>query len=518
MKLFKKTVGLFLTISMIVSLFMMTTVTAVDEDVSVRDITVRIEAPDKTLVYPTTVTVHDFSLDEYSANGSTERCTPLHALLTVLGKDELGKDIIVNPYTGAIKKMFGYEANDEYDWYLDGVSTAHCNDCDLQDGEWLVFYYANKKDHNCSLGPDNIITTVGKNVRIYLYYSWLDDENQDQSGPLEKADILVSKEGGKDATIDTLVDTSASGLAVLTFGSPGIYILSARRYDADTGSNIVRPRATVTVKGNPVSSTSSPTIITSIGGSAVLGADGKTITITADDGYQVEDVKVNGTSVGAVSNYVLSDSEVDAAVNVTFTAINENISTKSVNNFTDIQNHWAYSAIKYVTENGLFYGTSDTTFSPNENMTRGMFVTMLGRYAKISRKYGTTNFTDVDPNAYYAPYVAWANEKGIISGMSATTFAPDEPITRVQAVIIFYNYLKYLGIAGSGYRVSGMFEDDLEMEGIPSWEYDAINFGVETDLLSGRGAPYGVKSYGFNDSATRAEVATMLQKIIARIE
>jgi len=99
--------------------------------------------------------------------------------------------------------------------------------------------------------------------------------------------------------------------------------------------------------------------------------------------------------------------------------------------FTDIHNHWAADNILFAASRGLLSGTSDTTFSPNTGMTRGMFVTALGRLAGINPdSYKTGKFTDVKADAYYAPYVNWAAQNGIVEGVTATTFAPDSNINR----------------------------------------------------------------------------------------
>lgn len=87
--------------------------------------------------------------------------------------------------------------------------------------------------------------------------------------------------------------------------------------------------------------------------------------------------------------------------------------------FTDVKpGDWCYDAVLYAKANGFFSGTSETTFSPNGTMTRGMFVTVLGRMAGIDpAKYGgDTGFTDVPEGMYYAPYVKWAAQYGITGG------------------------------------------------------------------------------------------------------
>ena len=114
--------------------------------------------------------------------------------------------------------------------------------------------------------------------------------------------------------------------------------------------------------------------------------------------------------------------------------------------FTDITGHWAADNILFAASRGLLSGTSDTTFSPDTGMTRGMFVTTLGRLAGINPdSYQTGKFTDVKADAYYAPYVNWAAQTGIVEGITATTFAPDTNINREQMAVIMKNYAAKLG-------------------------------------------------------------------------
>ena len=87
----------------------------------------------------------------------------------------------------------------------------------------------------------------------------------------------------------------------------------------------------------------------------------------------------------------------------------------------DIVGHWAENDIEWVLDLGLFNGTSTNTFTPNGTMTRGMFVTVLGRYAGVDPNafedwYLPELYSDVDADAYYAPYINWATRHGITSG------------------------------------------------------------------------------------------------------
>ena len=117
--------------------------------------------------------------------------------------------------------------------------------------------------------------------------------------------------------------------------------------------------------------------------------------------------------------------------------------------FTDVKpGDWCYDAVLYAKANGFFSGTSETTFSPNGTMTRGMFVTVLGRMAGIDpAKYGgDTGFTDVPEGMYYAPYVKWAAQYGITGGTGDGRFSPDALITRQQMAALFVRYFEKFGI------------------------------------------------------------------------
>ena len=110
----------------------------------------------------------------------------------------------------------------------------------------------------------------------------------------------------------------------------------------------------------------------------------------------------------------------------------------AVNPFTDVSaSDYYYNAVLWAVENGITTGTSETTFSPNESCTRAQCVTFLYR-AVGSAATAKASFTDVSADAYYAPAVDWAVEKGVTTGTSATTFSPDAACTRAQIVTFLY--------------------------------------------------------------------------------
>ena len=112
----------------------------------------------------------------------------------------------------------------------------------------------------------------------------------------------------------------------------------------------------------------------------------------------------------------------------------------STNPFTDVKpGAYYYNAVLWAVEKGITYGTSDTTFSPDETCTRAQIVTFLWRYEEQPASAGTSNpFADVKPNAYFGSAVLWAVEKGITNGTSAATFDPEDTCTRAQVVTFLY--------------------------------------------------------------------------------
>ena len=176
--------------------------------------------------------------------------------------------------------------------------------------------------------------------------------------------------------------------------------------------------------------------------------------------------------------------------------------------FIDITGRWAADNILFAASRGLLSGTSDTTFSPDTGMTRGMFVTALGRLAGINPdSYQTGKFTDVKADAYYAPYVNWAAQTGIVEGVTATTFAPDTNINREQMAMIMKNYAAKLGYDLPQTLKAVTFADNTQ---ISSWAKDAVKSMQQAGILAGKNE----NKFDPKGTATRAEVATVLRRFV----
>ncbi|WP_417203256.1 S-layer homology domain-containing protein [Acetoanaerobium sticklandii] len=180
--------------------------------------------------------------------------------------------------------------------------------------------------------------------------------------------------------------------------------------------------------------------------------------------------------------------------------------------FADTENHWAKSDIEFVISRGLFSGTGDGKFSPNMPMTRGMFVTVLGKLAKADLTgFDSTDFKDVKSDAYYLPYIQWANTSGIVNGISSEEFAPDMPISREQMAVMLLNYIKAINIDLAKLNEENQFADTDEMS---TWAKEAVKAIQMSGILSGKPDnkfdPKGI--------ATRAEVSSMLRRFIELME
>lgn len=172
-----------------------------------------------------------------------------------------------------------------------------------------------------------------------------------------------------------------------------------------------------------------------------------------------------------------------------------------VNVFEDIKDDfWGRDAIDYVSLKGLFNGVTATTFAPDNTMTRGMLVTVLYRMSGASG-YKASSFTDVNENAWFAPGVAWAEANGIVK--AGGKFRPDDNATREEMADMLYRYaisqFKYTSASAKTFTDSASINKDY---------IDGVSFCTATGIIGG----YTDGSIKPQNSATRAEVATMIKR------
>lgn len=170
--------------------------------------------------------------------------------------------------------------------------------------------------------------------------------------------------------------------------------------------------------------------------------------------------------------------------------------------FKDVQpGSWYYTAVDYAASEGLFSGTSPTTFSPKGTFTRGMIVKVLGDMDGIDiSDYPGSRFADVKPGSWYAPYVEWAVENGIAGSVDGSKFAPSGEVTREQMAQIFYNYAEYAGCDLSTH--GGLLENFSDGGMVSKSARYAMMWALTHGVLNGSGD----KLYP-QGTATRAQVA-----------
>ena len=175
---------------------------------------------------------------------------------------------------------------------------------------------------------------------------------------------------------------------------------------------------------------------------------------------------------------------------------------------------WSHVGLDYCIDHGYIAGTSATTVTPDGECTRAMIVSILyrvqGEPAKVNGyelKKLAPPFDDVERGRWYTDAIWWAKLTGVVSGMSPSTFAPDDPITRAQLAVILYNYTKQF--APESLTETGSLTGFPDAGSVPSWARTAMAWAVGNGLISGVGEN-GVSYLRPEGCATRAQVATIL--------
>ena len=170
-----------------------------------------------------------------------------------------------------------------------------------------------------------------------------------------------------------------------------------------------------------------------------------TVTVKPNEGYELGNLAVKDASgdllpLADLGNGKYTFTMPGSKVEVKATFMEDN---SVLNFFYDVPNDaFFYEAVKWAVKSGVTNGLSDTMFGPYESCTRAQIVTFLWRAAGSPEPKTASSFTDVSASAYYAKAVAWAIENGITNGMTETTFAPNATCTRGQSVTFLYRALK----------------------------------------------------------------------------
>ena len=178
--------------------------------------------------------------------------------------------------------------------------------------------------------------------------------------------------------------------------------------------------------------------------------------------------------------------------------------------FTDVSwDHWAYSAVKRVYTRGLMVGVSDTSFAPGQTLSRAMLASILYRLAGEPAVTAENPFTDVPADRWYTDAVIWAAENGIVVGCGDGTFRPNAPATRAQTAVMLYAYANFAGRNTSQRADLSAFADAAD---VPSWALAEMQWAHAAQLILGRDG----KLLAPNAETTRAEMASILSTFIGK--
>lgn len=344
---------------------------------------------------------------------------------------------------------------------------------------------------------------------------------QDAVNAANNGDVITALKDNLSATM------SGSPRTITVKSSTGTFNVSVngetKTADANTGVTFTYTRPSSGGPGSSGGSISTPTTYAVNVNAATNGAvaadkktasKGTTVTVTASPskGYVVDAVKVvdkDGKDVavtGKDGKYVFTMP--GSAVTVTGTFKAETPAPVALP-FTDVKSgNWFYDAVKYAYEQGLMTGTSATTFAPNGTMNRAMIVTVLYRLEKSPAVTGASKFTDVPAGQWYSDAVAWAAANKIVNGYDETTFGPMNAVTREQMAAILFRYEQVKGLENVTLEENlNRFPDQNK---ISAYAIPALQWAVGQKIINGN-ADGTLDPTG---TATRAQVAQIFTNLL----
>lgn len=387
---------------------------------------------------------------------------------------------------------------------------------------------------------------VKDNGKTYIYEATLNDNTLTFINPHGFSEFTITTTAPV-ATVDGIgyeslqdaVDAAANG-ATIVLNSGASHTLNLNTTKSVTVENKTGDKATITFNGtqkeidNSSKETFSYTRPSSGSGSTsttydvkvnaatngAVAADkktaskGTTVTVTASPskGYVVDAVKVvdkDGKDVAVTEKdgkYVFTMPA--SAVTVTGSFKAETPAPVALP-FTDVKSgNWFYDAVKYAYAQGLMTGTSATTFAPNGTMNRAMIVTVLYRLEKSPAVTGASKFTDVPAGQWYSDAVAWAAANKIVNGYDETTFGPMNAVTREQMAAILFRYEQVKGLENVTLEENlNRFPDQNK---ISAYAIPALQWAVGQKIINGN-ADGTLDPTG---TATRAQVAQIFTNLL----
>ena len=428
---------------------------------------------------------------------STTAETPSGAIMVYLGTDNTGT------------KLAEYTIGEEKDIPLDQAV--------LGAGTHTIYVEYVGDEHFAPTYQTTTLTVAKKdltikpeNVSIYrkdalpededlgiVYTGFIDGEDQFTQGVL---DVTVPFT----ASIDRTIDTSKTGTyPIALHGEATAHNYNIIKEDGtlkvvNSNSSSSRTRYTLSVSAK-TGGTISPS-----GTMQVPVGETRTFTITPKTGYVIDDVIVNGKSVGAVSKYTYKQNKTGSIIASFRKAGDEDPDDTT---YKDIKGHWAEDDILFVTERGLFNGIEKGKFAPEAKITRGMVVTVLGRMEDVSASGSKSTFDDVPRDSYYSAYIAWAAKNDIVYGMDDNLFDPDRAISREEMAVIFSRYMDYKDIDPDYIYEAIDFADNGK---IASWAKTEVRKMQRAGIIKGKDN----NRFDPQGTGTRAEFAALIRRLI----
>ena len=414
--------------------------------------------------------------------------------------------VLVEP-PGTIIDAAGHQFGGEYEEYTDDREHYHGKQCTNGCGLWYALEPHDFRQPTVSSVPECYLCGYKKadgEIVRYLVTFLSDGETWNE---------LQTVEGGVLSYVPKA--PQKSGYRFL-----GWYLEDGTEV---TTSTVFGSDATATAKwkkihstGTAVSATTYPiTVMDSKNGDVTAShksaAKGTTITLTVDPdkGYLLDtltvldgkDKELKLTDKGG-GKFTFTMPDSKVTVEATFKAEQ----STGNNPFTDVPAGAYYEdAVVWAVGRNITTGMSATTFDPNDSCTRAQIVTFLWRAAGSPEPKTMKGFDDVASNAYYAKAVAWAVENGITTGTSASKFSPNDPCTRTQAVTFLFRYAAANGM--EAVTMQELLSGYADAASVPSYAVSAMNWARAAGILQGD----GVKLMP-NATCTRAQIVTFLYR------
>lgn len=186
--------------------------------------------------------------------------------------------------------------------------------------------------------------------------------------------------------------------------------------------------------------------------------------------------------------------------------------------FTDSANHWAKGVIDMLSSKGIIQGMTESTFAPNENIDRAQFAILLVRSfgEDLSTINNFTNFEDVNSNDWFKKGISIASQMGLVMGKGKNEFKPNDPITREEMVVMITRALHKANSKPnlSDTELSEILSAFEDSGSTSDWAKDAFAIAVKTGIVNGKTDT----TFAPKDLATRAEAATMLKGFLEYIK